>query len=88
MLGDGCVYPQPRRTLVSQLEAKKLTWRAYIEGLGDAPKSKHAARDLACDARRSRSSGLAQTLPRTRTLGSRADPSTRATDDQVRPTRM
>ena len=33
-LGKGCVYPQSTPTLMGQLTAKKLTWRAYIEGIG------------------------------------------------------
>lgn len=35
-LGDGCVYPSSVRTLPGQLEAKHLSWRAYVEGLGEA----------------------------------------------------
>jgi phosphatidylinositol-3-phosphatase len=34
--GHGCVYPSSTATLISQLEAKKLKWRAYIEGLHNA----------------------------------------------------
>ncbi len=36
-LGDGCVYPASVQTLPGQLEAKHLRWRAYLEGLGEAP---------------------------------------------------
>lgn len=36
VLGDGCVYPQGTRTVLSQLAAKKLSWRAYVEGIGEA----------------------------------------------------
>ena len=37
VLGSGCVYPASVQTLPGQLEAKHLTWRAYVEGLGESP---------------------------------------------------
>jgi hypothetical protein len=33
--GQGCVYPSSTETLPGQLAAKHLTWRAYIEGMGE-----------------------------------------------------
>jgi hypothetical protein len=39
MLGDGCVYPVSTPTLPGELEVKRLTWRAYIEGLGEVGSS-------------------------------------------------
>ncbi len=35
MLGQGCVYPSPTQTLIGQLTAKSLPWRAYIEGIDE-----------------------------------------------------
>ncbi len=35
--GDGCVYPATTATLPGQLEVKRRTWRAYVQGLGEAP---------------------------------------------------
>ncbi len=35
--GSGCVYPSQTKTLVSQLAAKHMPWRAYIEGMGEGP---------------------------------------------------
>ena len=35
MLGQGCVYPASTETLAGQLPAKHLTWRAYVEGMGE-----------------------------------------------------
>lgn len=35
VLGQGCVYPASTKTLMGQLTAKKLTWKAYVEGLGE-----------------------------------------------------
>jgi hypothetical protein len=32
VLGQGCVYPHATATLASQLAAKHLAWRAYVEG--------------------------------------------------------
>jgi hypothetical protein len=32
VLGRGCIYPASTDTLVGQLAAKHLTWRAYVEG--------------------------------------------------------
>jgi hypothetical protein len=33
--GDGCVYPATTATLAGQLEVKRLTWRAYVQGIGE-----------------------------------------------------
>jgi hypothetical protein len=35
VLGKGCVYPASTPTLMSQLTAKHLTWKAYIEGVDE-----------------------------------------------------
>lgn len=35
VLGSGCVYPSSTQTLMSQLGAKHLTWKAYIEGIDE-----------------------------------------------------
>ena len=32
VLGQGCVYPASTETIAGQLSAKRLTWRAYVEG--------------------------------------------------------
>jgi hypothetical protein len=37
--GSGCVYPASTKTLPGQLQAKHLTWRAYIEGMEGASAS-------------------------------------------------
>jgi hypothetical protein len=34
--GNGCVYPSATQTLAGQLTAKHLTWRAYVEGMGES----------------------------------------------------
>jgi phosphatidylinositol-3-phosphatase len=41
--GEGCVYPPTTATLPGQLEVKRLTWRAYVQGLGEggAPACAH-----------------------------------------------
>jgi hypothetical protein len=36
VLGQGCVYPSSTGTLPGQLAAKKLTWKAYVEGIDEA----------------------------------------------------
>jgi phosphatidylinositol-3-phosphatase len=36
-IGTGCVYPTSVPTLVEQLEAKGLTWRGYMEDMGNDP---------------------------------------------------
>jgi hypothetical protein len=33
--GDGCVYPATTATLPGQLEVKHLSWRAYVQGIGE-----------------------------------------------------
>jgi hypothetical protein len=33
--GDGCVFPSQTATLPGQLEVKHLTWRAYVQGIGE-----------------------------------------------------
>jgi hypothetical protein len=35
VLGTGCVYPSSTQTLMSQLSAKHLTWKAYVEGIDE-----------------------------------------------------
>jgi hypothetical protein len=35
VLGNGCVYPASTGTLMSQLTAKHLAWKAYIEGIDE-----------------------------------------------------
>ena len=35
VLGNGCVYPASTQTLMSQLSAKRLTWKAYVEGIDE-----------------------------------------------------
>lgn len=35
ILGNGCVYPSSTQTLMSQLSAKHLTWKAYVEGMDE-----------------------------------------------------
>jgi hypothetical protein len=37
VLGNGCVYPSSTQTLMSQLSAKHLTWKAYVEGIDEGP---------------------------------------------------
>ncbi len=37
VLGSGCVYPSSTQTLMSQLGAKHLTWKAYVEGIDEGP---------------------------------------------------
>jgi phosphatidylinositol-3-phosphatase len=36
-LGRGCIYPAMVRTLADQLEAAKLTWKGYMEDMGNDP---------------------------------------------------
>jgi phosphatidylinositol-3-phosphatase len=46
-LGTGCVYPSSTQTLPGQLEAKHLSWRAYVQGIDEtgaqAPACAHPA---------------------------------------------
>lgn len=35
VLGRGCVYPASTNTLMGQLTAKHLTWKAYVEGIDE-----------------------------------------------------
>jgi len=35
--GKGCIYPPLVRTLADQLEAAKLTWKGYMEDMGNDP---------------------------------------------------
>jgi hypothetical protein len=35
LLGNGCVYPPSTPTLMSQLEVKHHTWKAYVEGIDE-----------------------------------------------------
>jgi hypothetical protein len=35
VLGDGCVYPASTGTLMGQLTPKRLSWKAYVEGIDE-----------------------------------------------------
>jgi hypothetical protein len=37
VLGDGCVYPASTKTIADQLTRKGLTWRGYMEDIGNSP---------------------------------------------------
>src|SRR4051794_552964 len=36
-LGSGCVYPPAVKTVADQLDAKGLTWKGYMQDMGNAP---------------------------------------------------
>jgi hypothetical protein len=36
-VGQGCVYPKAFKTIADQLEAKGMTWRGYMEDMGNSP---------------------------------------------------
>jgi hypothetical protein len=44
-IGSGCVYPSGVKTIVNQLEDKRLSWKGYMEdmALGDTPTCRHPA---------------------------------------------
>ncbi len=42
-IGAGCVYPAGVETVVDQLEAAQLTWKGYMEDLGNDPAKEPAA---------------------------------------------
>jgi hypothetical protein len=41
VIGQGCVYPAAVKTVADQLEAKGLTWKGYMEDMGDDPARDH-----------------------------------------------
>lgn len=41
-IGTGCVYPSSVSTIVNQLEAKALTWKGYMEDMGNIPSRESA----------------------------------------------
>lgn len=36
-IGTGCIYPARVKTIANQLEARHLTWKAYMEDMGNVP---------------------------------------------------
>lgn len=42
-IGTGCVYPSGVSTVVDQLELKRLTWKGYMEDMGNNPSRESAA---------------------------------------------
>ncbi len=38
LVGNGCVYPKSVLTIGNQLTAKRLTWKAYLQDMGNDPK--------------------------------------------------
>src|SRR3954467_11598299 len=43
VMGAGCVYPAAAKTIADQLDAKGLSWRAYMEDMGADPSREKAA---------------------------------------------
>jgi phospholipase C len=41
-IGKGCVYPPTVKTLANQLEAANLTWKGYMEDMGNNPRRESA----------------------------------------------
>jgi hypothetical protein len=41
-IGSGCVYPAEVKTIANQLEAKGLSWKAYMEDMGNNPARENA----------------------------------------------
>ena len=41
-VGAGCVYPPSVRTIVDQMESAHLTWKAYMEDMGNVPSREFA----------------------------------------------
>lgn len=41
-IGLGCIYPSSVSTLVNQLQAKQLTWKGYMEDMGNDPNRERA----------------------------------------------
>ena len=37
VIGQGCVHPATVKTVADQLEARRLTWKGYMEDMGDDP---------------------------------------------------
>ncbi len=37
VLGVGCVYPKEAKTVADQLQAKGLTWKGYMQDMGNSP---------------------------------------------------
>jgi hypothetical protein len=46
--GTGCVYPSSTQTLVGQLAAKRMPWRAYLEGMGEGAGAESGGADGDC----------------------------------------
>jgi hypothetical protein len=42
LIGSGCVYPASVPTIANQLEARGLSWKAYMEDMGDDPRRESA----------------------------------------------
>jgi phosphatidylinositol-3-phosphatase len=41
LVGDGCVYPRSIPTLGNQMSAANLSWKAYLQDMGNLPKRDH-----------------------------------------------
>jgi hypothetical protein len=49
-IGVGCVYPKPVQTIANQLEAKGLTWKGYMQDMGNTPGAPQTCRHPAIGA--------------------------------------
>jgi hypothetical protein len=43
-VGQGCVYPPAIKTIADQLEAKGMTWKGYMEDMGNSPTQRKTCR--------------------------------------------
>ena len=71
-LGQGCVYPTQVPTVAGQLDAKKLSWRGYMEDMGLDP----AREEAACGVPKTDALGrdLTQTATKTDQYAARHNP--------------
>ena len=42
-LGDGCVYPSTVKTIADQLQARGMSWKGYMEDMGNDPDPRERA---------------------------------------------
>jgi phosphatidylinositol-3-phosphatase len=48
-IGQGCIYPPNVKTLADQLDARGMTWRGYMEDLGNVPRGPGLGDEHSCD---------------------------------------
>ncbi len=77
LVGNGCVYPKSIPTLGNQMTDAHLTWKAYLQDMGNTPSRDHTTMTNAGTRRAGTPSSASRTTPRAPQRPTSTPPGTR-----------